>query len=87
MTFRTASRVSLWLGSLSLAALVLANLALIDIYHGEADTTLEWNIVRMACLVMLVFHLVALTGAWKGRSEPGNSGRHDQAWSKPEEPR
>lgn len=46
MTLRTASRVSLWLGLLSLAALVLANMALLDIYHGEADTTLEWNVVR-----------------------------------------
>jgi hypothetical protein len=33
----------------------LANLALLDIYHGEADTTLEWNVVRMAFLVILVF--------------------------------
>ena len=72
MMLRTASRVSLWLGSLSLAALVLANLALIDIYHGEPDVTLEWNVVRIAFLVILAFHGFALTAAWKCRSQPGN---------------
>jgi len=87
MTLRTASRVSPWFGSLSLACLGLANLALLDIYHGGADTTLEWNVVRMAFLVILVFHAIALTAAWKGCSQPGNSGRHDQALSKAEEPR
>ena len=66
MTLQTASRVSLWLGSLSLAAVVLANLALIDIYHGEPDVTLEWNIVRTAFMVILAFHAAALTAAWKG---------------------
>lgn len=70
MTLRTASRVSLWLGLLSLAAIVLMNLALIDIYHGEADQTLEWNIVRLAFLVIVVFHAAALTAAWKGRNQP-----------------
>jgi len=79
MTLQSVSRVVLWLGLLSLAALVLANLALIDIYHGEADQTLEWNIVRMAFLVILVFHAVALTAAWRGRSHPHNSARHDRA--------
>jgi hypothetical protein len=75
MTLRTASRVSLWLGSLSLAALVLANLALVDIYHGEADPTLEWNVVRLAFFVILAFHAVALTAAWKSRNQPDDPGQ------------
>ena len=75
MTLRTISSVSLWLGVLSLAAVVLANLALIDIYHGEPDVTLEWNIVRTAFMVILPFHAVALTAAWKGRSHSSHVGR------------
>ena len=74
MTLSTASRVSFWLGLLSLAALLLANLALIDIYHGEADTTLEWTAVRWSFAVILAFHAVALTAAWKGCKQPGDTG-------------
>jgi hypothetical protein len=83
MTLRTASRLALWLGLLSLLAMLLANLALIDIYHGEQDVTLEWNFVRMAFLVMLAFHAVALTAAWLGYKEPGNPGQQAQGRSRP----
>jgi hypothetical protein len=48
------------LGILSLFAVCAAHLALTDIYHGEADVTLEWNIVRSAALVILVFTTVTL---------------------------
>ena len=48
------------LGVLSLLAGLITHLALTDIYHGEADVTLEWNIVRICALVLLVFIGTAL---------------------------
>jgi hypothetical protein len=42
--------------SLSLVALVASVLALTDISHGEADVTLEWNVVRVAFVIMLASH-------------------------------
>lgn len=56
------------LGVLSLIAGWFSHLALTDIYHGEADTSLEWWIVRLSALVILVFigmTLFTLTRAWK----------------------
>jgi predicted Co/Zn/Cd cation transporter (cation efflux family) len=43
-----------WLSLIALIALVLA---LTDIWHGEADVTLEWNVVRVALVIMLAFHV------------------------------
>ena len=43
----------------SLAALLCSHLALTDIYHGEADQSLEWRIVQVAALIMVVF--IAIT--------------------------
>ena len=40
-SFRTLTKVTILVGVLSLAALVLCHLALTDIAHGEADLTLE----------------------------------------------
>lgn len=67
MTLRTACRVSLWLGVLSVLAILAAHLALQDIYHGEADVSLEWNVVRVSFLIIITFHVFALIAAWKGR--------------------
>jgi hypothetical protein len=52
---KTLIRVTLGLGALSLVAGFASCLALTDIYHGEADLTLEWRIVQVAALVFLVF--------------------------------
>ena len=52
---KTQIRVTMALGVLSLLAGLLTHLALTDIYHGEADVTLEWSVVRGCALVMLVF--------------------------------
>ena len=65
MTHQMASRLTFALGVLSVLAVILANLALLDIYHGEPDVTLEWNAVRVSFLIILVFHAFALTAAWK----------------------
>jgi hypothetical protein len=48
------------LGVLAVLAGVLGHLALSDIAHGEADVTLEWNIVRLAALVFAAFWGFAL---------------------------
>jgi hypothetical protein len=56
------------LGLLSVFAIVLAHLALTDISHGEADLTLEWNVLRLSFVVIITFHVVAL---WALRQAPG----------------
>ena len=48
-------RVTIALGALSLLAGLITHLALTDIYHGEADVTLEWSIVRVCALTFLLF--------------------------------
>jgi hypothetical protein len=70
-TFLT--QVSIGLGVLSLVAVFFAHLALTDIYHGEADVTLEWNIIRAAALVILAF--IGLTLLTLGRSLAKRSAR------------
>lgn len=59
------SLLNLGLGGLSVFALVAAFMALQDIYHQEADLTLEWRIVRISMLVIAAFHAVALPVLWK----------------------
>jgi hypothetical protein len=70
MTLRTACRVALGLGVLSVVAMLAAVMALQDIYHGEDDLSLEWAVLRVSSLVILVFHALALTAAWKGAGFP-----------------
>ena len=48
-------KVTIVLGLLSLLAGLITHLALTDIYHGEADVTLEWSMIRICALVLLVF--------------------------------
>ena len=60
INLRTQIRGTIVLGGLSLLAGVATHLALTDIYHGEADVTLEWNIVRVSAMVLLVFIGMAL---------------------------
>lgn len=60
INLKTQIRVTIVLGVLSLLAGLLTHLALTDIYHGEADVTLEWNMVRIGALVLLVFIGMAL---------------------------
>jgi hypothetical protein len=57
---KTQIRATIVLGALSLLGVLLTQLALTDIYHGEADVTLEWNIVRICTLELLVFIGMAL---------------------------
>jgi len=48
------------LGILALVAGFFAHLALTDIYHGEADVSLEWKIVQVATLIILIFIVSSL---------------------------
>ena len=57
---KTQIRVTMALGALWLLAGLATHLALTDIYHGEADVTLEWSIVRVCALVLLAFIGMAL---------------------------
>lgn len=59
-------RVALVLGCLSLVSIVVAHLALTDIYHGETDVSTEWRAVQAAAAMIVAFHVaafVALTGS------------------------
>ncbi|MBN1461242.1 MAG: hypothetical protein JXA57_17070 [Armatimonadetes bacterium] len=57
---RKAGLVSGILGIAAIAAIVLAFLALSDIGRGEPDLSLEWNVVRVAFLVVAAFIVSAI---------------------------
>ena len=59
--------MSLALGLLAILAIGAANMALIDIAHGEGDLSLEWAIVRVAALLILMFIALALATLWRLR--------------------
>ncbi|MBI4477621.1 MAG: hypothetical protein HY654_10635 [Acidobacteria bacterium] len=48
------------MGLLSLVAILLSALALQDIYHGEADLSLEWRVLRGCFVVIFLFQISAL---------------------------
>ena len=52
------------LGLVSLGAFIFGRLAMTDIFHGEADLTLEWNVVSATFLPVLIFHLLAVFAAF-----------------------
>ena len=51
--------LSAGLGVLSILALGVSHLALTDIWHGEGDLSLEWNILRAAALILTTFIVAA----------------------------
>jgi hypothetical protein len=65
MKFRTQIKVTMILGAITLLAGYVCHLALTDIYHREADVTLEWNIVRVCALVVLVFIVSTMVTLWR----------------------
>jgi hypothetical protein len=70
-TLKTQIWITIALGGLSLLAGLMTHLALTDIYHGEADVTLEWKVVRISALILLSFigmALVTLVRALKALS-------------------
>jgi len=57
---KTQIRLTMLLGALSLLAGLATHLAMTDIYHGEANVTLQWSIVRVCALIVLSFICMAL---------------------------
>jgi hypothetical protein len=70
MARQSATAWAFRLGLFSVFAIVLAFLALTDISHGEADVTLEWNIVRLSFVVIITFHVVALRALGQAAGAP-----------------
>lgn len=62
----TARRLAIWLAPASGLALLLAAMALQDIYHAETDVRLEWAVVRSAFAVLALFHVVAFRALRRG---------------------
>lgn len=60
MQLKNQIRVAIVLGILSLVAGVLGHLALTDIYHGDGNLSLEWNVLRVCAVVLAVFTVYAL---------------------------
>ena len=48
------------LGVVSLVAFIFERLAMTDIFHGESDLTLEWQIIHVSFLPILIFHILAV---------------------------
>jgi len=58
---RTTAFVSVVIGVISSACLILVMLALKDIYHGrESSLVTEWNMVRIGFVVFWIFHVLML---------------------------
>lgn len=55
MELKRQIHVAMILGILSLIAGVLGHLALTDIYHGEGDLSLEWNMLRVFAVLFVIF--------------------------------
>ncbi len=65
ITLKTQIKATIVLGILALVAGIGTHLALTDIYHGEADTTLEWSIVRGCAIVLMIFLAAAMFTLWR----------------------
>ena len=57
---RILAIVTMIIGIFSVFAFLLNWMALTDIWHGEQNVRLEWQIVSFAQLPMFVFHLLAI---------------------------
>ena len=75
MTARTLYKTAFGLGLASLGALGVAFLALTDIFHGEAEVSLEWSAVRAAFIIMMAFHVAGLVGVRRATRETDTRGR------------
>lgn len=66
--YKTYIRISIFLCGLSLVALLLAHLALTDIYHGGEPLLTEWKAVQIAffitacCISFGLYTLIRLSG-------------------------
>ncbi len=65
---------SVILGVLSFVFFIMGRLAMTDIFHGEPDLTLEWNIVSLSFLPILIFHVLSVTASVMAIRLVGNNG-------------
>jgi hypothetical protein len=57
---RLLVRLTLAAGALSLLALVVSHLALVDVAHGAAYPAVEWRALQASFVLIVLFHLLAL---------------------------
>lgn len=75
MTLNSGVGLSTALGILSLVALVIAQLALADVFHGEPDLSLEWRALQLCALVILVTQVFTRRTLWRVmRGQRGREG-------------
>jgi hypothetical protein len=58
----------------AVVAIMVQYLALVDIFHGEVDTTLEWNIVLVSLLSCLAFIILTTLTLITLLRQPDKSG-------------
>jgi len=63
---KAGRRITLGVGVLSTLAMVASFLALTDIAHGEVDLALEWRVLRICALIIVAFHVMAMTALLRG---------------------
>ena len=59
-SLRAQIKLTIVLGSVCLLAGLFTHLALTDIYHREADVTLEWQVVRVCSIIFVAFLITSL---------------------------
>jgi hypothetical protein len=69
MTLHKLRLLAIWLGCLSSTAILLSLMALADTYHGEADLSLEWMILRFAFAAIIAFHVAGLIALSRLRAQ------------------
>jgi uncharacterized membrane protein YozB (DUF420 family) len=65
MAINRQAAIAFILGIGSLAAVFFSHLALTDIYHGESDLRLEWNVLRVCFALIVTFQVFALLTLWR----------------------
>ncbi len=60
MKIKQQANAAFILGIISLVAVLVSHLALTDIYHGEDDLSLEWNVLRICFAVIVIFQVFAM---------------------------
>ena len=68
MTGNVLRRVTLGLGLVSALSILVAHLALTDIYHGETEVSSEWRAVQVAFGIVVAFHVAAFAMLARRRS-------------------
>ena len=74
MTINRQATLAFILGIGSLLAVFVSHLALTEIYHGEDDLRLEWNILRVCFSAIVAFQVFALATFWRmiKKENPGD---------------